>query len=328
MLGRALSLAAVTLLIGCFATPPAGVRAQNLDAGKSPSQIFAGTCNACHKGPRGLLKTVSAGSLPGFLREHYTTSGDMASLLSTFLISNGASDTRFQSKQGADRKPASGTEQLDRQGRRLRSAPTEEAARPDADRLPQGETGRQGRNAKRMARPGELPDAAKPAVDVPAQASRERGPDGRKLTAKQRLSKRGRSGGEEPPKTEELPKSEPGIDDKAKAESVKDDTGKPEGINPAGEGKSEEGRSEAARIEEPKESGSEKPALRPDPVLAVTPAPPAAAAATSTTASSRASEPPAARPSTPSETPAAVSASPPPAPPVAAAGPPAPPISQ
>jgi hypothetical protein len=323
MLGRALSLAAVTLLIGCFATPPAGVRAQNLEAGKSPSQIFAGTCNACHKGPRGLLKTVSAGSLPGFLREHYTTSGDMASLLSTFLISNGASDTRFQSKQGADKKPASGTEQLDRQGRRLRSAPTEEAARPDADGHPQGETGRQGRNAKRMARPGEPPDAAKPAVDAPVQASRERGPDGRKLTAKQRLSKRGRSGGEEPPKTEELPKSEPGIDDKAKAESVKDDNGKPEGINPAGEGKSE-----AARIEEPKESGSETPALRPDPVPAVTPAPPAASAATSTTASSRASEPPAVRPSTPSETPAAVSASPPPAPPVAAAGPPAPPISQ
>ena len=322
MLSRALSLAAVTLLIGCFATPPARVQAQNLEAGKSPSQIFAGTCNACHKGPRGLLRTVSAGSLPGFLRQHYTTSGDMASLLSTFLISNGASDTRYQAKQGADKKP--GTEQLDRQGRRLRSAPAEEAAKPDADRPPQGETGRQGRNAKRMARPGELPDAAKPAVDAPAQASRERGPDGRKLTAKQRLSKRGRSGGEEPPKTEELPKSEPGIDDKAKAESVKDDAGKPEGINPAGEGKSEEGKSEAARIEEPKESGSEKPALRPDPVPAVTLAPPA----TSTTASSRASEPPAARPSTPSETPAAVSASPPPAPPVAAAGPPAPPISQ
>src|ERR1700716_4396685 len=101
MLSRALSLATVTLLIGGFAAIP--VRAQNLEAGKSPSQIFAGTCNACHKSPRGLLKTVSAGSLPGFLRQHYTTSGDMASLLSTFLISNGASDTRYQAKQGADR---------------------------------------------------------------------------------------------------------------------------------------------------------------------------------------------------------------------------------
>src|ERR1700738_5435488 len=103
MLSRALSLATVTLLIGCLAPIP--VQAQNLEAGKSPSQIFAGTCNACHKSPRGLLRTVPAGSLPGFLRQHYTTSGDMASLLSAFLISNGATDTRYatpQSKPGKD----------------------------------------------------------------------------------------------------------------------------------------------------------------------------------------------------------------------------------
>ena len=92
MLSRALSLATVTLLIGCLAAIP--VRAQNLEAGKSPSQIFSGTCTACHKAPRGLLKTVSPGSLPGFLRQHYTTSSEMASQLSAFLIANGATDTR------------------------------------------------------------------------------------------------------------------------------------------------------------------------------------------------------------------------------------------
>jgi hypothetical protein len=328
MLSRALSLAAVTLLIGCFAAPPAGVRAQNLDAGKSPSQIFAGTCNACHKSPRGLLKTVSAGSLPGFLRQHYTTSGDMASLLSTFLISNGASDTRYQARQGADSK-SGGAEQRDRQGRILRPAPVQEAARPDADGPPPGEAGRLGRNAKRLARPGEAPDATTPAADGPAQSASERGADGRKLTAKQRLSKRSRPGGEELPKTEELPKSEPGMDDKAKPETAKpetakDDSGKPEAIKPAGEGKSE-----AARIEVPKDSGGETPVLRPDPVPPVTPAPPAASTTAAAAPSSRAPEPPAEKPSASSDAPAAVPASaPPPAPPVAAAGPPAPPISQ
>ena len=76
MLSRALSLATVTLLIGCLT---AGVAAaENLDAGKSPSQMFSNTCNACHKSPRGLLKNVSASSLPGFLRQHYTTGTDMA----------------------------------------------------------------------------------------------------------------------------------------------------------------------------------------------------------------------------------------------------------
>src|SRR5216683_1381194 len=218
MLSRALSLATVMLLIGCFAAIP--VQAQNLEAGKSPSQIFAGTCAACHKSPRGLLKTVPAGSLPGFLRQHYTTSGEMASLLSAFLVSNGAADTRFvgtQPRQGKDAKsqerPAGPPDQLDRFGRRLRLAPPQEAARPGAEPLqaakpdgdglsPQAEPGRQGRNARRLARPGEAPEAAKPAVDgeVPAQAGSERGPDGRKLTAKQRLSKRGKPGGEEPRK--------------------------------------------------------------------------------------------------------------------------------
>src|ERR1700719_2030266 len=95
MLSRALSLAAVTLLIGCFAWFPTWAQAQNLEAGKSPSQIFAGTCNACHKSPRGLLKTVPAGSLPTFLRQHYTTSPEMAGVLASFLVSNGATDTRY-----------------------------------------------------------------------------------------------------------------------------------------------------------------------------------------------------------------------------------------
>ncbi|WP_204325431.1 hypothetical protein, partial [Stenotrophomonas maltophilia] len=61
---------------------------ENLEAGKSPAQIFAGTCNACHKSPRGLLRSVPASSLPSFLRQHYTTSSDMASVLSSYLVSN------------------------------------------------------------------------------------------------------------------------------------------------------------------------------------------------------------------------------------------------
>jgi hypothetical protein len=343
------------LLIGCFAAIP--VQAQNLEAGKSPSQIFAGTCAACHKSPRGLLKTVPAGSLPGFLRQHYTTSGDMASLLSGFLVSNGAADTRHvgtQSKPGNDAKsedrPAGPPDQLDRFGRRLRppaplsqeaarpGAEPQQAARPDTDG--QAEPGRQGRNAKRLARPGEAPDAAKPAVDgqAPAQAETERGPDGRKLTAKQRLSKRGKPGGEEPPKAEagktEAAKAdaakadaakdeaEPAKVDTPKGEAAKDEGGKPEATKPSGEGKSE-----AARIDAAKETGSgETPALRADPVPAVTPAPsdsPAVSAAISGGTSE-----PASAPAAPPAPPAVAASAPPPPPPVAPAGPPAPPISQ
>lgn len=94
MLGRTLTLAAVTLLIGCGIGTLEGAQAQNLEAGKSPAQIFASSCTVCHKSPRGLLKTVPPGSLQGFLREHYTTSPDMATVLSSYLISNGAADPR------------------------------------------------------------------------------------------------------------------------------------------------------------------------------------------------------------------------------------------
>jgi hypothetical protein len=335
MLSRALSLATVMLLIGCFAVIP--VQAQNLEAGKSPSQIFAGTCTACHKSPRGLLRTVPAGSLPGFLRQHYTTSGDMASLLSAFLVSNGAADTRHvgtQAKQAkdSDAKPATSPDQLDRFGRRLRppapltqqaarpDAEPRQAAKPDADGLsPQAEPGRQGHNAKRLARPGEAPEAARA-----------------------KLSKRGKPGGEEPPKTEaartdaartDAAKPDAGKEEASKGEAVKGEAstsepakgegGKPEGTKPSGEGTSE------AKIEAPKETGSgESPVLRVDPVPPVTPAPaasPAVSAAVSSGMPEPAPEPQALQMQ---PAPPAVTASVPPQPPIAPAGPPAPPISQ
>jgi hypothetical protein len=339
MLSRALSLATVALLIGFFPAKPA--QAQNLEAGKSPSQIFAGTCTACHKSPRGLLRTVSPGSLPSFLRQHYTTSGEMASLLSGFLVSNGATDTRLaQPKPSKDAKsearPTALPDQLDRFGRRLRPpAPIQEAVRPDVEpqEAPRPDAdGVAPHGRKRLARPGEAPGADGVASD--------RGPDGRKLSAKQRLSKRGRPSTEEPPKAEaakteaaktdaaqtdttkdEPAKGEVAKDDMPKGEPVKDEASKPEGAKPPGEG-----RSESAGIEPPKQTGGgETPVLRADPVPPVTPAPPASPAVSA--AASGTSEPPVTAPAPPPEPPA-MTASVPPPPPIAPAGPPAPPISQ
>src|ERR1700761_8604750 len=149
MSSRARIFAAVTLLVSCLSGSAAWAQATNLEAGKTPSQLFAGTCTACHKSPRGLLKTVAPGSLSGFLREHYTTSGDMASELATYLISNGASD---KSKRGADKPGPGGNDQADRQGRKNRNAPSQEAARPD-DAPPSAEGGRPSR--RRQANPAE-----------------------------------------------------------------------------------------------------------------------------------------------------------------------------
>jgi hypothetical protein len=306
------------LLLGCFAAKPARSQAQNLEAGKSPSQIFAGACTACHKSPRGLLKTVPAGSLQGFLRQHYTTSPEMASLLSGFLVSNGAADTRYvgaQPKEGREPKsavrPDGSPEQPDRFGRWLRPAsppeaarpeagPSEAAARPDADGLSETPAGRRGRNAKRLARPEEAPDAGKPAVEgqTPAQAATERGPDGRKLSAKQRLGKRKR-GSEPPPeaaKTDAV-KTDAAKPDASKSDAVKEEPAKVEGITDdkpksepisesvkveGGEGakpsdagkKPSEDKPGSAKIEAPKEPGSgETPTRRADPAPPAAPAP-------------------------------------------------------
>jgi hypothetical protein len=310
MLGRALSLATVMFLVGFAAERT--LAQENLEAGKTPSQIFAGTCSACHKGPRGLLKTVPAGSLSSFLRQHYTTSPNMAGLLANYLVSNGATDTRLpregsrdakqEAKQEAkqDARPAVPPEQPDRSGRKPRPA--------TAGREPKSE-------------PAARPDEA----ELPAPAVVDHGPDGGKST-KQRMSKRGKPG-DEPPKAEGSPIGEaPTAKEEAKSEVAK----------PPGEAPAESAKAEPT---------GDAPITRPDPVVEIPPAtasspdpaasgtampPPLSPAALSAVVAGTTTEAPAVPlPSTPAPAPGpAITAAVPPLPPVTPAGPPAPPISQ
>jgi hypothetical protein len=346
---------------------------ENLDAGKSPSQIFAGTCTACHKSPRGLMKTVSPGSLPGFLRQHYTTSSNMAGVLASYLISNGATDTRYAvgqpnpqqkgAKEGGKeaardatheartdgRSAPASDQQPDHLGRRQHPGATasqeapepQQAARPDAEGTgPQAEPGSHlGRNARqRLSRPMEPSDAAKPDMDGQTpRAAVERGPDGRRLSAKQRLSKRSKPGEELPrelpretskpdvPRDEPTPASvDPSRSEPAKTETAKGDSDKTDSVKPDGVRSALGNRPDSATIEPPKEP--ETPTLRSDSVPAMTPAPsPALSEQPATSASGL--EPPTTS-AVPSAPPPAVTASTPTLPPIAPAGPPAPPISQ
>jgi hypothetical protein len=52
----------------------------NIDAGKSPAQIFAATCATCHRSP-GQVRRASA----SFLRSHYTTGSEEASAMARYL---------------------------------------------------------------------------------------------------------------------------------------------------------------------------------------------------------------------------------------------------
>jgi hypothetical protein len=314
MSSRALSLATILLLIGFGATDTVLAQATNLEAGKAPSQLFAQTCNACHKSPRGLLKSVAPGSLPGFLRQHYTTSSDMAGVLASYLVSNGATDTRYQAKDGnkdgkdkkdgvkdkeANTNPAQPPEH---RGRRQRS---QESVRPEGEgAAPAAEGARQ----KRAARPAE--EGAKEGVKPEGQAA----PEGRKG------KRRGKPAIEEAPKVDA---ASPAADDKknepkveSKPETAKDDSGesKSESSKPAE--KPAEAKPESAKVEP---RGSDTPALRPDPVPQVTPAAPAAA---------KPAEPAAPKPAEEAAPKPAASSEPPaksqePAPPATAAAPPA-----
>lgn len=292
MLSRALGVATAMLAIS-IAIP---AQAQNLEAGKSPSQIFSGSCAACHKSPRGLLKSVAPGSLPGFLRQHYTTSTDMASQLSAYVISNGANDPRGGglTRQGRDlvapRRPvearpepapsappaaAAESPSFFNFGRKP-AEPAQEAARPDAE---PPMTARQKRAADRAARrlerqkseavrpaDAERPAAARPAVLGEPPVPIEGEPVGPR---KQKPAKKGRRGQEEPPKAEPV-KDEPKVEPKpepARAEPVRPEPPK-EDIKPAPV--KPEARPEPA----PPEPKSEPaPPLRADPVPPVTPAP-------------------------------------------------------
>ncbi|WP_316206466.1 MULTISPECIES: hypothetical protein [unclassified Bradyrhizobium] len=193
MVGRALGLGAVMLTL-CMAGP---IQAQeNLEAGKSPSQIFAGTCVACHKSPRGLVKSTAPGSLPGFLRQHYTTSPEMAGVLANYLLSNGATDARYmgKGKDGKEAKPdpkpesrsetgPGGPEQAQpsRRGRRHHPAAASEVreAAPESEgAASQNEPAPRSGHRKRMSRHGAATqagtdaDGQQPAAEHPAVEGR------------------------------------------------------------------------------------------------------------------------------------------------------------
>jgi hypothetical protein len=55
----------------------------NIDAGKSPAQLFADTCSNCHRRPADLKRGASA----SFLRQHYTPGSQEAAAMANYLAS-------------------------------------------------------------------------------------------------------------------------------------------------------------------------------------------------------------------------------------------------
>jgi len=95
----------LALAIGLLAgLAPVIAHAQtNIDQGKTPAQIFANDCAACHKGVRGLANGKNSATLASFLREHYTASREQAAALAAYVLGGGGDGGRRGQKPLAER---------------------------------------------------------------------------------------------------------------------------------------------------------------------------------------------------------------------------------
>lgn len=101
---------------------PATALAQvNIDQDKSPAQLYAGDCAACHKSVRGLANGRSASSLAGFLGEHYTASSREAAAIAAYVMASGggaANPPPARARPEGERTRANAGEPRNREARR------------------------------------------------------------------------------------------------------------------------------------------------------------------------------------------------------------------
>ncbi|WP_131522937.1 hypothetical protein [Nitrobacter sp. Nb-311A] len=250
MSSRALSLATMLVIV----VLAGGVaRAQNLEAGKSAAQIFSGNCAACHKGVRGLVRTVPPGSLPGFLRQHYTTGPTMAGMLSAYLMSRGATDQRYRVER--PRSHPGGMISEPRQAGRRGGKPIPQAAQPDPAAQNEVQAGKD-RYGRRIVGPAaESPETARPASEEASEHDR------RKLRDRKKLSKQRKPASEESAKAGAAGQGKSPHDAATKPEAVKIDD-----VTPAKDPVLEtESAKEQADVKQPAPEQAPKPqAVKPD----------------------------------------------------------------
>jgi cytochrome c551/c552 len=95
----------ISWTVGCLAAALQVTAADaqgNIDAGKTPAQIFGDTCSACHRNARELRRASAS-----FLRAHYTTGSDEAAAMANYLAGLVSNDPRAaQPSQPKQRPPA------------------------------------------------------------------------------------------------------------------------------------------------------------------------------------------------------------------------------
>ena len=80
---------------------------ENLDRNKTGPKLFAASCVQCHKSARGLAKGRISFTLSYYLRSHYTSSAETASILTAYLQSVDTPPAKAKAKAGPGKQQAS-----------------------------------------------------------------------------------------------------------------------------------------------------------------------------------------------------------------------------
>jgi hypothetical protein len=141
------AIAAMAVLIA------APCRAQgNIDAGKSPAQIFAEACTVCHRDARELKRRNVA-----FLRQHYTSGYQQAALMADYLSRLPSEPRPAQSRPS----PTAASP-----GEAAKQQPRQQPASPDQARSEQGQP-----KGRRVGTAAEVRSSQQPGVEENQSAS-------------------------------------------------------------------------------------------------------------------------------------------------------------
>ena len=159
MMGSSRGIALVLGLLALVFTGAAQAQ-ENLDAGKTPAQLFASDCAICHKTTRGLARSGGMFGLESFLREHYTASRESAAKIAGYLrqVDHGP--------KPSDRRRAAHPQHHEPKAAKQSGKPSE--TKTDQKKTEQKKTGEKKSGVPKASE--KKPEEAKPAEQKPAEA--------------------------------------------------------------------------------------------------------------------------------------------------------------
>lgn len=172
--------AAAAMMMAVVWLPAEAAAQVSIDAGKSPQQVFASDCQACHKDARTLSKGPAG--LAGFLREHYTASRESAKAMADYLVrigTGGRDETPAARRRGREPAPEATPAAAPGEARPARTRHRGEVRDDKADNdKPKSDKSRSGKskndkskNDKSQAKPADAPAEVKPAETKPVETA-------------------------------------------------------------------------------------------------------------------------------------------------------------